>query len=181
MREIRAEAIYRKPKAWWIESYRELSSTNSREIYLSRCYRELSTTRRPRWIEQLSSIYRADKKFLNGLRICQEVKTNSQKLRWIEIALTSVEKGRSKGSIDSLAVKRCQEVVEMCKNNFSKKRKTQKWMQSSMLLNQRSNQHFKLSKTSLNKKNVKHLDPKHAHTHTTSLTNFIFQKQVKIV
>ena len=63
-------------------------------------------------------------------------------------------------------------------------------MQSSMLLNQRSKQHFKLLKTSLNTKNVKHIDPKthththihtHTHTHTTSLSNFIFQKQVKTV
>ena len=38
-------------------------------------------------------------------------------------------------------------------------------MQSSMLLNQKSKQHFKLSKTSLNMKNVKHKDPK-THTHT---------------
>ena len=52
-----------------------------------------------------------------------------------------------------------------------------------MLLNQRSKQHFKLSKTSLNTKNVKHIAPK-THTHTyaqTSLTNLIFQKQVKTV
>ena len=34
-----------------------------------------------------------------------------------------------------------------------------------MLLNQKSKQHFKLSKTSLNMKNVKHKDPK-THTHT---------------
>ena len=59
-------------------------------------------------------------------------------------------------------------------------------MQLSMLLNQRSKQHFKLSKTPLNTKNVKHIDPKththtHTHTHKTSLTNFIFQKQVKTV
>ena len=33
-----------------------------------------------------------------------------------------------------------------------------------MQLNQGSNQHFKLSKISLNKKNVKHLDPKHIQT-----------------
>ena len=38
-----------------------------------------------------------------------------------------------------------------------------------MLLNQESNQHFKLSKTSLKKKNDKHLDPKHTHTHTHTL------------
>ena len=43
-------------------------------------------------------------------------------------------------------------------------------MQSSKLLNQRSQQNFKLSKTSLNKKNVKHLDPKHTHTHTHTHT-----------
>ena len=43
-------------------------------------------------------------------------------------------------------------------------------MQSNMLLNQGSNQHFKLSKTSLNKKNVKHIDPKHTHTHTHTHT-----------
>ena len=37
-------------------------------------------------------------------------------------------------------------------------------MQSSKLLNQRSKQHLKLSKIYVNKKNVKHLDPKHTHT-----------------
>ena len=37
-------------------------------------------------------------------------------------------------------------------------------MQSSMLPNQISKQHVKLSKTSLNKKNVKHLGTKHTHT-----------------
>ena len=45
-------------------------------------------------------------------------------------------------------------------------------MQSSILLNQGSEQHFKLLKTSLNKKIVKHLDPKthtHTHTHTKQL------------
>ena len=41
-------------------------------------------------------------------------------------------------------------------------------MQSSMLYNQRSKQHFKLSESSLNKKNVKHIDPKHTHTLNTS-------------
>ena len=38
-----------------------------------------------------------------------------------------------------------------------------------MLPNQRFKQHFKLSKSSLNKKRVKHLDPKHTHTHTHTL------------
>ena len=34
-------------------------------------------------------------------------------------------------------------------------------MQSNMLLNQSSKQHFKLSKKFSHEKNVKHLDPKH--------------------
>ena len=48
------------------------------------------------------------------------------------------------------------------------------------LLKHRSNQHVKLSKTSLNKKMKNIHDPKHTHTHThtKSLTNFIVQKQV---
>ena len=149
------ETIYKKHEARWIESYRKLSSINSRQIYLSRCYQELSTAKRPRWIELLLSIYRVDRKFLDGSRICQEaIETNSQKLRWIVIVLSFVKKGRSKVSIDSLGVESCREAVKMSKNSFSKKRKTQKWMQSSKLLNQRSKQHFKLSKISLNKKKI---------------------------
>ena len=56
-------------------------------------------------------------------------------------------------------------------------------MQSNMLLKQRFKQQLKLSKTSLNTKNDGHFDPKHTdtQTHKTSLTNFIFYKQVKIV
>ena len=55
-------------------------------------------------------------------------------------------------------------------------------MQLNMQLNQGSKQHFELSKSSLDN-NFKHMDPKntHTHTYTTSLTNFIFQKQVKTV
>ena len=44
-------------------------------------------------------------------------------------------------------------------------------MQSNIRRNQRSKQHFKLSKSSLNNKNVKHLDPKHTHTHTLNKSN----------
>ena len=44
------------------------------------------------------------------------------------------------------------------------KRKTQIWMQSSMLYNQRSKQLFKTSKSFLNKKKVNHIDPKRTHT-----------------
>ena len=59
----------------------------------------------------------------------EAIKTNSQKLCWIKIAITAVEKGRSRGSIDSPAVERYGEVIEklsrLLKSNFSKKKKTQ--------------------------------------------------------
>ena len=45
-----------------------------------------------------------------------------------------------------------------------------------MQLNQRSKQHFELSKSSLNHKNVTHKDPK-THTHTLNKSNqFYFSK-----
>ena len=47
-----------------------------------------------------------------------------------------------------------------------------------MLLNQRSKQHIKLSKTSLNKeKNHKHLDPKH--THILNKSNQIYLQRTR--
>ena len=49
-------------------------------------------------------------------------------------------------------------------------------MQSSKLFNQRSKQHFKLSKNISQQKNVKHLDPKHTHTHTQKSNQFYISK-----
>ena len=43
-------------------------------------------------------------------------------------------------------------------------------MQSSMQLNQGSNQHFKLLKSSLDS-NFKHKEPKNTHTHTLNKSN----------
>ena len=66
------------------------------------------------WIEKLSSKYRGDINFLDESRSCREViKTNSQKPRWIEIAITAIEKESSRGSIDSLAVEKCLAAVEI--------------------------------------------------------------------
>ena len=48
-------------------------------------------------------------------------------------------------------------------------------MQSSMQLNQGSNQHYKPSKSSLNK-NFKHIDPKNTHTHTKQVSPFLYLK-----
>ena len=51
----------------------------------------------------------------------EAIKTNSQKLRWIEIAITAIKKGRSRGSIDSLAIERYREAVEVAQKQFFKK------------------------------------------------------------
>ena len=85
-----------------------------------------------RQIEKLSSSYRAEANLdeSNSYRASIEqtetflmdqesVETNSQKLQWIEIALTFVEKEKSEVSIDSLAVESYREVVEIAQNSFS--------------------------------------------------------------
>ena len=51
-------------------------------------------------------------------------------------------------------------------------------MQLSMLYNQGSKQHFKLSKSSLNKKIVKHIDPEHTHTHTLNKSNQFYISKI---
>ena len=43
----------------------------------------------------------------------EAIETISQKPRWIEITITAVEKGSSRGSIDSLDVKRYREAVKI--------------------------------------------------------------------
>ena len=43
----------------------------------------------------------------------EAIKTNSQKSRWIKFAIIAIEKGSSRGSIDSLAIERCPAAVEI--------------------------------------------------------------------
>ena len=57
--------------------------------------------------------------------------------------------------------------------------KTQTWMQSNMQLNQWSNQHIKLSKSSLNQ-NFKHMDLKKTHTHTHNKSNQFYISKTKL-
>ena len=121
---------------------------------LLRCCWEFVDCKISRWIENLSKSCRDKFQNTSMDRRCNKIYREKQ----------------SKGLDRRLSVEICWEAVELDKNSFSKKRKTQKWMQSNKLLNQRSQQNFKLSKTSLNKKNVKHLDTKHTHTHTHTHT-----------
>ena len=52
-----------------------------------------------------------------------------QKARWIEIALTSIETRRKRGSIDSNLSRAVEKLSRCAKKNFSKKRKIQTLMQ----------------------------------------------------
>ena len=94
---------------------------------------------------------------------------------------------RKKGSIEMNLSRSCQ---TRRKRSFSKGKNTQRWMQqarkkhikmdaTSKLLNQRSNQHVKLSKHLSTYMQSIHRSKTHTHTHKISLTNFMFQKQVR--
>ena len=71
-------------------------------------------------------------------------------------------------------------MLRLLKNSFSRGEKHRHECNQTCNSTNDPNNILTSQKKSLNKKNVKHIDPK-THTHTTSLTNFIFQKQVKIV
>ena len=105
------------PVSRWIKRFRELSRIKTREIdidELSSSYREVSTANKLRWINKLSSIYQASRNFLNGSSSCWEaIKIESQESQWIEIMITAIVKGSSKGSIDSLVVERYREAAEI--------------------------------------------------------------------
>ena len=77
---------------------------------LSNNYREVSTAKGL----DGSRSYRASKNFLDGSSSCRAtIKIESQESRWNEIVITAIEKGSSKGSIDSLAVERYQEAIKI--------------------------------------------------------------------
>ena len=147
----------RKMQNMWKIIHARRSSTDQEAIEL------LLSRNQHRWIENLSKIYRLDRKFLDGSRSYRE---ELQISRWIENVLTFVEKRRKIGLTDRNLSRIYWEAVKLDKSSFSKRGKTHKWMQSSKLLNQRSKQHVKLSKTSLNKINAKHSWSKtHTHIH----------------
>ena len=114
MREVSCKPYIKTFTARWIERYWELSRIKiSQKELLSNC-QEASTAKWPWRIKQLSRIYQAYRNFLDGSRIYREaIELDSQKSRWIKIAITTIEKGSSRGSIDSLAVKRCPAAIKI--------------------------------------------------------------------
>ena len=101
-----------------------------------------------RWIEKLSRIYR------------EEIK----KPQWIEIAITSIEKRRKRGLIETNLSRICREAVELKENDFFKEEKHKEINATSKLLKHRSNQHIKLSKHLSTYMQSTHRS-KHTHTH----------------
>ena len=82
------------------------------------------TAKSPRWIEKLLRSYQPDRNFLDGSRICREaIEKNCRKLRWIENAITYIEKRSPRGLIDRKLSRICREAVELEEKRFFKKRK----------------------------------------------------------
>ena len=112
--EIVLTLYIENPVSRWIKRCWELSRIKICQNELLRSYREVSTTKWPRWIEKLLSIYQIYRNFLDGSRSCRAtIEIESQESRWIEITITTIEKGSLKGSIDSLAVERCLAAVKI--------------------------------------------------------------------
>ena len=78
----------------------------------------------PRWIEDLSRIYRLDKMLLDGLKKLSSIyQEETQKSRWIEILIKSIKKRRKRGLIEENLLRICREVVELEENEFFKEGK----------------------------------------------------------
>ena len=82
-----ASKIYGKTQLNGSRSYRDLSSTKSRQKWICQgVVEDLSMAKIPRWIEKLSRIYWPDRKFLDGSRSCREtIETNSKKLDGLKL------------------------------------------------------------------------------------------------
>ena len=112
--------------------------------------------------------------FLMDRESVEKLSRQIQKSRWIENAIRSIEKRRKKGLIDV-------KLSSLIKRSFQREENTKRWMQTSKLLKHRSNQHVKLSKTSLNQKkkkkknnnnnNANHSLIQNTHTHTLNKSN----------
>ena len=150
---MRCQAIYRG-------RYREkwsLTDTGIEEVSRNKS----SDTRiEARSIHQVSRSYRRGRNFLDQSTRCREA---------VEIAIRK----SWRSSTDSKVSRRCRASF---KKQFFEKRKTQTWMQSNMQLNQWSNQHIKLSKSSLNKI-FKHMDLQ-KHTHTLNKSNQFYISKI---
>ena len=111
MKEITLALYIEKYKARWNERYREVSSFKFLPNgVIERCPQQsgLNGLRNYRAFIEHTETSSMDREAVKKL-LRQVLKI----LWWIKIAITAVEKRRSRGSIDSLAVERCREAVEI--------------------------------------------------------------------
>ena len=99
-----------------------------------------------------------------------------QRPRWIEIVLTSVETRRKRAR--QIAI--CQELLRWVKTVFQRREKHIRECNQACYPTKDSNNILSSQKHLLTGK-MSSIQIQNTHTHTTSLTNFIFQKQVKTV
>ena len=119
-------------------------------------------------------------KNLDGLRSCREFIRQTESLENFLDGSTYLSRS-CLSNPEILIEEVCVEKLSrMQKRGFLKGKNTQEMNATSNILKQRSNQHVKLSKHLLTYKHSIHRS-KHTHTHTTCLTNYMFQRQVKIV
>ena len=174
-----SKGLEREKWVWEVKSLKSVERDQGSKIWnrYSSLYRNLINLDRSRAVKQLSkfktrvpAIEPVIKDLMRGFqhREVQWIEVAIEETRLIELAIKSYsecDKKKLKG-LDWWLL--CQELSksyrDCLKTIFQRREKKQIWMQSSMQLNQTSKQHFKLSKTSLNMKNVKHKNPK-THTH----------------
>ena len=111
MNEIALALYIEKYKAQWNERYREVSSFKfSPNGVIERCPQQsgLNGSRNYR-----ASIEHTETSSMDQEAVKKLLRQVLKILWWIKIGITAVEKRRSRGLIDGLAVERCREVVEI--------------------------------------------------------------------
>ena len=167
--------------------YRNLLSIKSQQKWICRgAIEDLLMTKVPWWIENLLRIYWPNIELRNLAQWIEEAVENLLRrnpeisMDWesVKICLEKKKEGLDrKESIQNLSIS----CWAWKKKVFQRREKHIKMNAVSKQLNQRSNQYVKLSKHLSSNMQSIHRSKTHTHTHTTSLTNFIFQIQVKIV
>ena len=167
MREMKSEIalkLFKENTSRWIKDLSKICWA----LFICRGANEnLSTAKMPQWIEELSRSYRPDKNLINGLRIYREaIETNSKEFWWIEDALISFEKRSPRGLIDSYLLRSVKKLSSLIKTGFSKRGKTQIWMQSSKSYSTKYPNNILSSQKHLSRKKCKAYKIQNTHTHT---------------
>ena len=158
------------------ENHVEAYIQKSQSSMIERCRGAIESCPQQRDLDG-SNCYRADRILLDGSRIYREaIETNSQKLRWIKIVLNSALKKDLRSRQIAQLLRGIGKLSRSAKTIFQKREKhinecNQACYSTKDPINILSSQKH----LSIQKKKSQAFRSK-THTHTTSLTNFIFQK-----